>query len=98
MQRCDLSTLLAGKLRKPEIVSARSLKEMMETVERVLLSRALRENANNKTRTAELLGITREGLAEFIRGLAIPEAEKERLLQLTPAGYIGKAAELARKL
>ena len=43
-------------------------------------------------------GITREGLAEFIRGLAIPEAEKRRLLELTPASYIGKAAELSRRI
>jgi len=33
----------------------------------------------------------------FIKELAIPEADKERLLELTPAGYTGKAAELARR-
>jgi adenylosuccinate lyase len=43
-------------------------------------------------------GITRESLAAFIRTLAIPEAEKKRLLALTPATYIGKAAELAKKI
>jgi adenylosuccinate lyase len=43
-------------------------------------------------------GITREGLAEFIGGLAIPEAEKNRLLQLAPASYTGKAAELAKRI
>ena len=43
-------------------------------------------------------GITREGLAEFVRGLAIPEAEKQRLLELTPATYTGKAAELAKRI
>ena len=43
-------------------------------------------------------GITRERLAEFIRGLPIPEAEKERLLQLTPGAYTGKAAELAKRV
>ncbi|WP_374501150.1 adenylosuccinate lyase, partial [Zoogloea sp.] len=37
-------------------------------------------------------GITREALQEFIGTLAIPEAEKARLLQMTPASYIGKAA------
>jgi adenylosuccinate lyase len=31
-------------------------------------------------------------------GLAIPEADKQRLLALTPATYIGKAAELARRI
>ena len=43
-------------------------------------------------------GITRETLHAFIAALAIPEAEKKRLLALTPAVYIGKAAELARKI
>ena len=44
-------------------------------------------------------GITREALHDFIIGLSgIPEAERKRLLTLTPASYIGKAAELARKV
>jgi adenylosuccinate lyase len=43
-------------------------------------------------------GITRKSLHAFIKGLALPEAEKKRLLALTPAAYIGKAAELARKI
>jgi len=42
-------------------------------------------------------GITRETLHQFIRTLEIPEAEKTRLLALTPAGYVGKAAELASR-
>ena len=43
-------------------------------------------------------GITRESLHAFIRTLAIPEDARSRLLALTPATYIGKAAELARKI
>lgn len=43
-------------------------------------------------------GITREALHAFIRGLAVPEAEKQRLLQMTPWNYTGKAAELARRI
>ena len=39
-----------------------TLKEMMEHVERWLLTRALKEHGNNKTQTAATLGITREGL------------------------------------
>jgi adenylosuccinate lyase len=34
----------------------------------------------------------------FIRGLALPQGEKARLLELTPAGYVGKAADLARNI
>ncbi|MEP7303333.1 MAG: adenylosuccinate lyase, partial [Caldimonas sp.] len=41
--------------------------------------------------------ITKEGLHEFIRGLAIPAGERERLLAMTPRSYLGKAAELARR-
>ena len=40
--------------------------------------------------------IERAALHEFIRSLALPQPDKERLLQLTPASYLGLAAELAR--
>jgi adenylosuccinate lyase len=42
-------------------------------------------------------GITREALQQFIATLAIPQSAREVLLALTPASYIGKAAELARR-
>jgi adenylosuccinate lyase len=42
--------------------------------------------------------ITRDTLQDFIRGLAIPDGEKSRLLAMTPAGYVGKAADLARRI
>ena len=43
-------------------------------------------------------GISRDALQDFIRKLAIPEAEKTRLLAMTPASYVGKAVELARRI
>jgi adenylosuccinate lyase len=43
-------------------------------------------------------GITREGLHAFIDGLAIPEDAKQRLLAMTPASYVGRAVELARRI
>ena len=43
-------------------------------------------------------GIERTALHVFIRELAIPEAEKARLLEMTPASYIGKAEALARRI
>jgi adenylosuccinate lyase len=43
-------------------------------------------------------GVTQATLASFIRNLEIPEHEKTRLLELSPASYIGKAAELARRI
>jgi len=42
--------------------------------------------------------MTRELMQGFIAGLAIPEAEKERLLAMTPGSYTGMAAELARRV
>ena len=42
-------------------------------------------------------GITREALHEFVRGLSIPSEARDALLALTPASYIGKAPELARR-
>ena len=42
-------------------------------------------------------GITREDLQAFLRTLPLPETERERLLALTPATYIGLAARLARE-
>jgi adenylosuccinate lyase len=51
-----------------------------------------------KTLTRGKEGITRETLHAFIRNLAIPDADKQRLLALTPAAYIGKAADLAKRL
>jgi adenylosuccinate lyase len=43
-------------------------------------------------------GITRETLAAFIQALAIPDAEKQRLLALTPQTYTGRGAELAKRI
>jgi len=39
-----------------------------------------------------------KAMRAFISGLAIPAADKERLLAMTPASYIGRAAELAKKI
>jgi adenylosuccinate lyase len=42
--------------------------------------------------------MTRELMQGFIAGLDIPEAEKERLLAMTPGSYTGKASELAKRV
>jgi adenylosuccinate lyase len=42
--------------------------------------------------------ITREEMMEFVRGLDLPTADKERLLVTTPAGYTGYAADLVRHI
>ena len=42
--------------------------------------------------------ITAESIREFINGLELPEAEKTRLLAMTPGSYTGKAEELAKRI
>ena len=43
-------------------------------------------------------GITRESMRRFIEGLDLPAATKQRLLELTPGGYTGLAATLAKDI
>jgi adenylosuccinate lyase len=42
--------------------------------------------------------ISREGMQSFVQSLEIPATAKAELLELTPWGYTGKAAELARRI
>ena len=73
------------------------LAEPIQTVMRRYGVTGAYERLKELTRGKE--GITRETLHAFIRSVAaIPEAEKRRLLAMTPATYIGKAAELAKKI
>ncbi|MBI5108674.1 MAG: adenylosuccinate lyase [Rhodocyclales bacterium] len=43
-------------------------------------------------------GISRDDLRRFVATLPIPEADRTRLLEMTPASYIGKATELAKRI
>lgn len=43
-------------------------------------------------------GVNRDSLHLFISNLTIPEADKQRLLAMTPANYLGRAVELARRI
>jgi adenylosuccinate lyase len=51
-----------------------------------------------KALTRGKAGLTREAMAAFVDGLALPEDAKARLRALTPAGYVGLAAQLARRV
>ncbi|RZS53399.1 adenylosuccinate lyase [Sphaerotilus mobilis] len=42
--------------------------------------------------------MTRQLMQGFIANLALPQSEKDRLLAMTPASYVGVAAELARRI
>jgi adenylosuccinate lyase len=58
------------------------------------------ENAYDKLKelTRGKGGINRESLHAFIATLDIPDEEKRRLAALSPATYLGKAAELAKRI
>ncbi|TBR13690.1 MAG: adenylosuccinate lyase [Lysobacter sp.] len=43
-------------------------------------------------------GISEASMREFIAGLDLPADAKQRLVDMTPATYIGRAAELARRV
>ena len=51
-----------------------------------------------KALTRGKTGMTRESLHAFIDELALPDDAKSRLKELTPANYIGVAADLARRI
>ena len=51
-----------------------------------------------KALTRGVTGMTRESLHAFIAGLDLPADAKARLLALTPSTYIGKAADLAKRV
>jgi adenylosuccinate lyase len=72
------------------------LAEAVQTVMRRYALVGAYEKLKDLTRKRD--GVTREALHAFINGLDLPEAEKMRLLALTPSTYIGKAAELAKKI
>jgi adenylosuccinate lyase len=73
------------------------LAEPIQTVMRRYAVPGAYEQLKELTRGKD--GINRESLRVFISSLTgIPEAEKKRLLELSPSTYIGSAAELAKKI
>ena len=73
------------------------LAEPIQTVMRRYAVPGAYEQLKELTRGKD--GINRETLRVFINGLSgIPEAEKKRLVELSPATYIGSATELAKKI
>jgi adenylosuccinate lyase len=71
------------------------LAEPIQTVMRRYGVAGAYEQLKELTRGAR---VSAETFAAFIRGLPIPEEARQRLLALTPAAYIGKAAELAKAI
>jgi adenylosuccinate lyase len=93
-----LNKLEANPQRVAEDLNA-SWEVMAEPIQTVMRRYGI-ANAYDKLKelTRGQSGINRASLQTFIAKLDIPEAEKQRLLQLSPDTYIGKAAELARRI
>ncbi len=70
---------------------------LAEAVQTVMRRHGLPEPYEQLKALTRGQAITREAMAAFIDGLALPADEKARLRALTPAGYTGMAAALARR-
>ncbi len=71
------------------------LAEPIQTVMRRVSMPGAYERLKELTRGA---GITQEGIQAFIGSLDLPDADKQRLLKLTPATYIGLAEQLVEHI
>ncbi|MBS0589639.1 MAG: adenylosuccinate lyase [Proteobacteria bacterium] len=96
-----LDSLLRG-LGKLQVNDARlaadldaSWEVLAEAVQTVMRRHGLPEPYEQLKALTRGQGITRASMREFIASLALPEADKQRLLDLTPASYIGLAQSLA---
>ena len=91
-----------GKLQLDEAALAADLDEawevLAEAVQTVMRRHGLPEPYEQLKAFTRGQPITRELMQRFIAGLALPEPERQRLLALTPAGYTGLAASLARRV
>ncbi|MFN9212612.1 MAG: adenylosuccinate lyase [Betaproteobacteria bacterium] len=70
---------------------------LAEPVQTVMRRYGLPDPYDQLKRLTRGRGITREALREFVAALPIPAEARDALLALTPASYVGKAAELARR-
>ncbi len=91
-----------GKLEINEAAIARDLDHawevLAEPIQTVMRRFGLPEPYEQLKEFTRGEAMTAELMQGFIAKLAIPEAEKTRLLALTPARYTGLAAELARRV
>jgi adenylosuccinate lyase len=99
-------TSLQQGLRKLEVDSARIASDLdanwevlAEPIQTVMRRYGIANPYEQlKALTRGRTGITRESLHAFIQGLVLPAEAKARLMALTPSTYIGKAAELAKRV
>jgi adenylosuccinate lyase len=71
---------------------------LAEPIQTVMRRFGLREPYEQLKQFTRGQAMTRELMQGFIAGLDIPQAEKDRLLQMTPASYTGMAEQLAKRV
>jgi adenylosuccinate lyase len=71
---------------------------LAEAIQTVMRRHGLPEPYEQLKRYTRGRKVGKEALRAFVQGLKLPEKEKKRLLALTPADYVGDAAEQARSL
>jgi len=71
---------------------------LAEAIQTVMRRHGLPEPYEQLKRYTRGKKVGKEALRAFIAGLALPKAEKQRLLALTPADYTGDAAAQARRV
>jgi adenylosuccinate lyase len=94
----SLARGLAKLSADPERLAAdldRHWEVLAEAIQTVMRRHGLPEPYERLKALTRGQAITRESLAAFIDGLELPEAERARLKAMTPASYIGLAADLA---
>ncbi len=69
---------------------------LAEAVQTVMRRYAIPEPYEKLKALTRGQAITKERLHEFVHTLDLPDTEKQRLLDLTPAAYVGLATQLAR--
>jgi len=70
---------------------------LAEPVQTVMRRHGLPDPYNQLKEFTRGQPITRELMQGFIRGLQLPEEDKQRLLALTPGSYTGLAQQLAAR-
>jgi adenylosuccinate lyase len=75
----------------------RSWEVLAEAVQTVMRAHGIPDAYDRLKRFTRGRPMDQSAMREFIASLELPTAEKERLRQLAPGGYLGLAAELARR-
>ena len=71
---------------------------LAEAIQTVMRRHGLPEPYEQLKRYTRGRKVGKEALRAFVQGLDLPEADKKRLLAMTPADYVGDAAQQARDL